>query len=192
MGKKNKKNYAGTLDKTSLNQTDIITVKNIFIQYCSYNLWATTFLVDTIKNLPEKVHQAEVKSSFPGLYKTLMHLLDVENNWWHRLNGNEKSGAYNKETSYQLSEVSTLLHQCQSRWLDWVLAIEEKDFYNQVNYKNLKGEPFKQPLYQILLHIFNHGTYHRGQLITILHQLNIQNIPQTDFIVWTRNKEFNK
>jgi len=44
-------------------------------------------------------------------------------------------------------------------------------------------------LFQILLHIFNHGTYHRGQLVTILQQLNIQNIPQTDFIVWTRKEK---
>ena len=119
----------------SLNQIDMIIMKNIFIQYCSYNLWATTSLVNTIKNLPEKLLHAEVKSSFPSLYKTLMHLLDVENNWWHRLKGDEKPGASNKKSSCQLSEVGTLLDQCQSRWLDWVLAIEEKDFYNQVNYK---------------------------------------------------------
>jgi uncharacterized damage-inducible protein DinB len=119
-----------------------------------------------------------------------LHMLDVENNWWNRLNGDEKLIVYNKETSYQLSEICDLLHKCESRWLNWVLAIEEKDFYSLVNYKNLKGEPFKQALFQILLHIFNHGTYHRGQLVTILHQLNIQNIPQTDFIVWARNKDF--
>jgi len=175
----------------SLNQIDMIIMKNIFIQYCSYNLWATTSLVDTIKNLSEKEQHAEVKSSFPGLYKTLMHLLEVENNWWRRLNGHEKTDASNEKHPYQLAEVGALLHQYQSRWIDWILAIEEKNFYKQVNYKNLKGEPFKQPLFQILLHIFNHGTYHRGQLVTILQQLNIQNIPQTDFIVWTRNNESN-
>src|SRR5213595_2539151 len=116
----------------------MIIMKNIFIKYCSYNLWATTSLVNTIKNLSEKVHQAEVKSSFPSLYKTLLHMLDVENNWWNRLNGDEKLIVYNKETSYQLSEICDLLHKCESRWLNWVLAIEEKDFYSLVNYKNLK------------------------------------------------------
>jgi uncharacterized damage-inducible protein DinB len=40
----------------------------------------------------------------------------------------------------------------------------------------------------MLLHVFNHGTYHRGQLVTMLRQLGIENIPATDFIVWSREK----
>ena len=39
------------------------------------------------------------------------------------------------------------------------------------------------------LHVFNHGTYHRGQLINMLRQLGVEKLPQTDFIVWSRNKE---
>jgi uncharacterized damage-inducible protein DinB len=40
----------------------------------------------------------------------------------------------------------------------------------------------------MLLHLFNHGTYHRGQLVTMLRELGIEKIPPTDFIVWSRRK----
>ncbi|MBD0288544.1 MAG: DNA polymerase, partial [Flavisolibacter sp.] len=43
--------------------------------------------------------------------------------------------------------------------------------------------------YQMLLHLFNHGTYHRGQLVNMLRQLEVSPIPQTDFIVWSRRKK---
>ena len=66
------------------------------------------------------------------------------------------------------------------------------DFIKDVHYKSLKGIPFSQPLYQLLLHVFNHATYHRGQLVTILRQLDVQNIPQTDFIAWSRLNANNK
>jgi uncharacterized damage-inducible protein DinB len=57
------------------------------------------------------------------------------------------------------------------------------------HYQNTKKEQFKQPIYQMLLHMFNHGTYHRGQLVTMLRQLGIQKLPSTDFIEWSRRKK---
>jgi uncharacterized damage-inducible protein DinB len=43
-------------------------------------------------------------------------------------------------------------------------------------------------VYQILLHLANHNTYHRGQLVNMLRQLGVEKIPQTDFVVWSRKK----
>ena len=56
------------------------------------------------------------------------------------------------------------------------------------HYYTTKKELIKLPVYQMLLHVFNHGTYHRGQLVTILRELGVEKIPQTDFIVWSRKK----
>jgi uncharacterized damage-inducible protein DinB len=56
-------------------------------------------------------------------------------------------------------------------------------------YYNSKREYFKQPIFQMLLHVFNHGTYHRGQLVNMLRQLAVEKIPQTDFIVFSRTKK---
>jgi uncharacterized damage-inducible protein DinB len=41
------------------------------------------------------------------------------------------------------------------------------------------------------MHIFNHNTYHNGQLVTMLRALGVVTIPATDFIVWTRLPEYN-
>ena len=55
-------------------------------------------------------------------------------------------------------------------------------------YKNTKKDQFKQPVYEMLLHLFNHQTYHRGQLITMLRQSGETNIPNTDLISFLRKK----
>ncbi|MCW3088046.1 MAG: hypothetical protein JWQ78_1432, partial [Sediminibacterium sp.] len=39
---------------------------------------------------------------------------------------------------------------------------------------------------EILLHLFNHGTYHRGQLVTLLRQVGVEEIPRTDYIEFSR------
>ena len=44
-------------------------------------------------------------------------------------------------------------------------------------------------IYQMLVHVFNHSTYHRGQLINMLRQLGIEKVPTTDFALWVKNKK---
>jgi uncharacterized damage-inducible protein DinB len=50
-----------------------------------------------------------------------------------------------------------------------------------IEYKNLKGDAFAKPVWEILLHVVNHGTYHRGQIAAMLRQLG-HVPPSTDFI----------
>jgi len=71
-------------------------------------------------------------------------------------------------------------------WLGWVEAFPEPSLQEELHYKNLKGDSYHEPYYQLLMHLFNHATYHRGQLVTMLRQIGIETIPQTDFIVWVR------
>jgi uncharacterized damage-inducible protein DinB len=76
--------------------------------------------------------------------------------------------------------------QQNRQWTVWISNSQEHMFQHEFIYLNLKKEQFKQPVYQVLVHVFNHGTYHRGQLVTMLRQLGIEKIPQTDYIVWSR------
>ena len=80
-----------------------------------------------------------------------------------------------------------LLQQCRL-WEDWVKNASELQLQHVFAYQNTRREQFKQPVKEVLLHIFNHGTYHRGQLINMFHQLGIEKLPATDFIVYTRTK----
>ncbi|HLO83040.1 MAG TPA: DinB family protein, partial [Chitinophagaceae bacterium] len=72
-------------------------------------------------------------------------------------------------------------------WANYMDSVTELELKTPLQYKNYKGEEFSQPLYEILLHVFNHGTYHRGQLVTMIRALGHEEaLPQTDFIVWAR------
>ncbi|HVG41586.1 MAG TPA: DinB family protein, partial [Chitinophagaceae bacterium] len=73
-------------------------------------------------------------------------------------------------------------------WHQWVLNAQDHMLDHEFIYYNTKKEKFKQATYLVLMHIFNHGTYHRGQLVDILRQLEVDNIPGTDFIAWSRKK----
>jgi uncharacterized damage-inducible protein DinB len=53
----------------------------------------------------------------------------------------------------------------------------------------MAGQAFEEPYDLLLTHIFNHSTFHNGQLVTILRALGVEKIPSTDFIFWVRLTE---
>lgn len=155
-------------------------MKELLQQYALYNIWATKLLVDTMNKLTEEEKTREIASSFPSLYKTLQHMWLAEEVWWKRLKlvehivlESEKfTGSFDALTSH---------HATQSKlYADWISGATENQLEHVFAYVR-KKEQFKMPVYQMLHHVFNHATYHRGQLVTMLRQLGVDKIPSTDF-----------
>lgn len=163
-------------------------MKELFLQYATHNLWANGLLLSLIESLPEEQQTAELKSSFPSLSKTVLHLLNAESIWWQRLKLQEKISRPSDTFEGNFSELTKQVLQQNKLWVDWINNAAEHNLHHEFIYYNAKKERFKQPVYQMLLHIFNHGTYHRGQVVTMLRQLGVEKIPPTDFIIWSRKK----
>ncbi|MEJ7823095.1 MAG: DinB family protein, partial [Chitinophagaceae bacterium] len=60
-------------------------MKQLLQQYAAYNLWANKKIIETANLLSEEQINTEIVSSFPSVYKTFLHLMEVENAWWERL-----------------------------------------------------------------------------------------------------------
>lgn len=161
-------------------------MKKLLTQYSAYHLWANQVLFDFLLKYPDELHCQEVRSSFPSICKTALHMLDAETIWWQRLKMLEQIFVPSDNFSGHLSDVVTALRKQSMQWHEWILNAQDAMLDHEFIYYNSKKEKFKQPTYQAILHLFNHGTYHRGQLVTILRQLEIENIPQTDFAVYSR------
>lgn len=158
------------------------------MQYAAYNLWANNLLVSNIERLPQEKQRAEMVSSFPSLFKTVLHLLDAESLWWQRVKLQEKVLRPSDSFSGDFEALSKALQQQDKQWLDWVTACNEHGFLHEFIYFDSKKNRYKQPVHQVLMQVFNHSTYHRGQMITLLRQLNVEKVPATDFIAWSRRK----
>lgn len=163
-------------------------MKEILSRFAAYNLWANQKIMETILTLPEEKQKTEVPSSFSNLYRTVLHMWDAETAWWQRMKLQERIIIPSENFIGTMRDVVNGLNQQNQQWLDWVSNSTDNALDHVFQYQNSKKEQFKQPIYQMVLHVFNHGTYHRGQLINMLRQLGIEKLPQTDFIVWSRKK----
>ncbi|NOT51512.1 MAG: hypothetical protein HOP10_09570 [Chitinophagaceae bacterium] len=164
------------------------TMKELIVQLAAHNMWASQKIIDLVLSLPEEKQMAEVPSSFSSLYKTILHMWDAESAWWQRMKLHEKIIVPSGNFNGTMKDVTNGLMQQSSQWHDWVNNATENALDHVFQYQNSKKEQFKQPVYQMILHVFNHGTYHRGQLVNMLRQLGVEKIPQTDFIIWSRKK----
>jgi uncharacterized damage-inducible protein DinB len=161
-------------------------MKAILEELAKYNLWANTTLTDTVLALDESLHQHIVASSFPNLYATLLHMWDAESIWWQRMHKHESLIIPSKNFNPSVKEAVNGLITQSTLWANFVSGAQPQELQAVLEYRNLKKELFTQPLSEVLIHVFNHGTYHRGQLVTMMRALGVESIPQTDFIVWSR------
>lgn len=163
-------------------------MKGILLELAVYHSWANQTLLSAIVNLPDEVQKKDVVSSFSSLYTTVVHMWNAEYIWWQRLKLQERIIGPAETFSGSLKEAQYNILNQNKKWEEWLQAAQDYQLQHVFQYKNSKGEQFKQPVYQMMMHVFNHATYHRGQLVTILRQLDIKKIPATDFIVWSRKK----
>ena len=161
-------------------------MKELLSAYAAYNRWAYQALTDTILQMDEHLHQQIVKSSFPNLYATVLHLWDAESIWWQRMEGHQQMVIPSKQFNPTMKEAVNGLLQQAGEWERFLTSTTEENLQREFYYKNLKGDSFRSAVWQITHHLFNHGTYHRGQLVTMMRELGEIEIPATDFINWCR------
>jgi len=155
-------------------------------QHLSYNVWANGKLAEFIAKADEKLFDTEVQSSFPSLRKTVYHIWDAEFIWLKRLQGESLSDWPSKQFNGSRDEALNGWADCSRNFLDFI-AVKDKAYYESVcHYKSVKGAPFSSTVEGIVMHVVNHGTFHRGQLVTMLRELGCTELSSTDLITFLR------
>jgi uncharacterized damage-inducible protein DinB len=163
-------------------------MKQLLQQYATYNVWANKTLLDRISKLSEVQINKEIASSFSSVYKTIKHMWLAEEAWWQRIKLVENPVLQSETFTGSFEELYTQFAKQSQQWKDWVDAASDNQLNHVFAYVRNK-EQHKMNVYDMLQHVFNHGTYHRGQLVTLLRQLGEDKIPATDYVAWCRLKK---
>ena len=158
-----------------------MSIKFLIDQYADYDLWANTRSIDRLQRETEDVLDRPVLSSFPSLRLTLLHIRDAESAWTNRLVG--VPVVWPAEADRSIGNL--LKYAAQLR--DLVHGYDEVTLLQPVTYHDLKSNAHVQFRWQMLMHCFNHSTQHRGQVITIMRGLGLEEVPATDLVVYQRS-----
>jgi uncharacterized damage-inducible protein DinB len=151
-----------------------------------YNLWANEQLAQRLETLNEEQYHAEIASSFPSILKTLAHIHGAEDIWRQRLHNIKQSTFYKlSDDASGAVEVNKWL-EASKRLTDLILSYDDNDLVTPVDYFRFDGTAQNSFRWQMIQHCVNHSSYHRGQLITMMRQVGVTLVPNTDMISFYR------
>lgn len=135
-----------------------------------YDLWATRELLRHVADLPEADYRRDLGLFFKSVHGTLNHLLLAGHEVWYRrfAEGGSTVTALDTELEPDRAALADRLVEAALAWLPLIEVWPEARLLGSLSYRRINGEPATLPFAATLLHVFNHGTHHRGQISAAL------------------------
>jgi len=145
-----------------------------------YSAWASRKLVDAVRVVPDADLEKPAGISHNSLLGTLAHIVWADWLWFTRV----------VESMERPNQTRAVLEntwpQLQDKWIAWAERASEAELNRVVEYVSiLDGQKAGTPAWQIVLHVVNHATLHRGQVMGMLRQMGIAP-PHTDLMNFYR------
>ncbi len=161
-------------------------MKEIFTQYAAYNVWANTQFADIIRSITPSYTDREIESSFPSIRATVNHIRSAEHIWLCRIK-DEPITSWPQYDEYESNnDLADAWLKGSKQILSFAEQLTYEQFAQEYAYKDMKGNTHTDVLSNIFMHLFNHSSFHRGQLVTLFRQSGISTIPRSDYIVYAR------
>ena len=156
-----------------------MSLKNIMSNYADYNLWVNQQFVNWLSPKSDELLYAEVPSSFSTIMKTLDHIWSTEEYWFSVIS---ETSLLEKKLESELSkeEIISGLLNSSKKLADFINSLSEEDLVKKVKIINPWFE-CELPISDYLLQVINHGTYHRGQIVTMGRNIGITDASNTDY-----------
>ncbi len=153
-----------------------------------YNAWANRRILESCEALSEDQFTQDLRSSFPSVRETLAHIAAAQWIWTERWHGRSPTAPPDWYKSADRAALREKLTDLDRNLIEFTSRLGPADLERVTEHRNMSGQSSAQPLWQPLQHLANHGTYHRGQIVTMLRQLGAA-APHTDLIVFYRERE---
>ena len=149
----------------------------------AYNSWVNNQLLDAAAALPTEVLRDRHGATFDSIHDNFAHILGAQILWLSRWRGTSPAKLSAGVDFADLAAIRAgwVSHQTD---LDRFLAqLTPQQLAGKIRYVNLAGQPFAYRLWQMLVHVVNHGTHHRGEIAELLTRAG-HPPPPTDFLVY--------
>ena len=156
-----------------------------FRELIAFTRWANELTLDAVMALSADEVTRDLRNSFPSVRDTLVHVMSAEWVWLSRLEGTSPTAMPEKWRTYDRTQIRAEWTELARRLGDFDARLEDADLDRVVDYRAINGQQYSSTVGQILRHLVNHSTYHRGQVTTMLRQLEGKPVT-TDLIHYYR------
>lgn len=148
----------------------------------SYNAWANRRLLGAAADLPRDLLERDLATSHRSVWGTLLHIAWGEWLWLGRWQAAPARGA-DPTDCRSLSELERRWTEIAREQRAFLASLGGRDFDRPISYENPPGTTWTYPLREMVRHVVNHSSYHRGQIASLLRRLGATP-PATDYLVF--------
>jgi uncharacterized damage-inducible protein DinB len=152
----------------------------------AFHYWARNRMLDALELLSAEQFTREVGGSFGSIRNTVVHTFSAERVWLSRWKEESPAGMLPPESFPDVTTVRRQWTDHEAKLRSFFDAAGEEGIQRVIAYKNLAGMESQNILWQMLQHVVNHASYHRGQVTTLLRQLGAAPPKATDLIAFYR------
>ena len=153
-----------------------------------YNAWANRLIFDAVAALPA----GEAEKPRPGVFRNMLHTLNhnyvIDRIFQAHLEGRDHGYTARNTADYPpLPDLRRAQEEIDAWYLARYDAMPAAQLDEVVNFTFVGGGEGAMTRAQILLHVVNHTTYHRGNVASAIYQVPGCRPPTTDLPVFLRD-----
>jgi len=161
-----------------------VTLQEI-TQLMAFNRWANQWFFEALSQLPAEQYGRDLQSSHGGIHGTLAHIIGVERGWLSRWQGKNEAGTAATNQLHSLAELRAFWEDVCDEMGQFLAALDDRKLQATLTTTARTGS-HTTSYWQMIQHVVDHSTYHRGQIVTMLRQLGVMP-PSTGLIRFYRD-----
>lgn len=160
------------------------SLQESIFQLTRFNTWASVRTADWLMTLSDEIlHQTHI-SSFPSIDKTMQHILRTQKFWMKFISG-EQVVDFDWSVRHEASQILLDEWKQQSQQMEDFITSMSESWLLEVLRLDMPWSQNQQARYTYIQHVVNHGSFHRGQIITLARQCGItDSIPACDLNIY--------
>jgi uncharacterized damage-inducible protein DinB len=162
--------------------------KHHALQLYDYHVWANNKFFERLKELPKDIYDQEIQSVFLSIVEALVHTYTADTIWLGVMRENSMdeiqtsiAQAQEKTKDKNLEEMEKLFHELSEEYQKFLN--HESDLDKEISPEHPQFGRLDTYLSELVQHVVNHGTYHRGNLTSMIRQHGYSSVP-TDYVFY--------
>jgi uncharacterized damage-inducible protein DinB len=152
-----------------------------------YTEWANHRVVRVAATLELDAYRRDLGASHGGVRGTLAHVLSAEWVWLERFKGNSPPKLIDEGEFPDILALKERWAVVEAHRRAWFDGLKERAVNAPIRYRTTDGRSFEAPLAELVQHVVNHSSYHRGQLVCMFRDLGARPV-STDLVLFDRER----